>query len=111
MYVLMIRLLCSALYGISGISKPGLKTVNFAKEIVGWKLNGSVISGTKVFSEGSCWLECVEQERCQSYNFGPTESNSEKFLCQLSDSDRFIGDVNFTEDKDFLYRGIKVVMK
>ena len=106
----MICLLCSAVYGIRRISQPGLKAVNFAKEIVGWKLNGSVISETEVDSEGSCRHQCVEQERCLSYNFGPSESNSEKFVCQLSHSDRFIGQVNFTEDKDFQYRGIKVVI-
>ena len=30
------------------------------------------------------------------------------FKCQLSDSDRFVGVANFTEDKDFSYCGVQV---
>ncbi|KAL9969904.1 hypothetical protein ACROYT_G022177 [Oculina patagonica] len=106
MHVWMIFVLGTAVYAVSRTSQPGWKAVNFAKEIVGWKLNGSVISETEVDSEGSCRLYCVEEERCRSYNFGPAKNKPGRFLCQLSDSDRFIGHVNFTEDKDFHYRGI-----
>ena len=111
MDILVILLICTTVRsGISQISQPGFKVGNFAKAIEGWKLNGSVISETKVDSESSCRLKCVEDERCQSYNFGTVMDSSGKFVCQLSDSDRFVGRVNFTEDVDFLYRGIKVVV-
>jgi len=112
MRILMIFLLsaATAVFGISRISQPNFKAVNFAKAKEGWKLNGSVISETKVDSESSCRLECVEDERCKSYNFGTVKDSSGRFVCQLSDSDRFVGHVNFTEVEDFLYRGIKVII-
>jgi len=109
MDILVILLLCTTVRsGISHISQPNFTAGNFAKAIEGWKLNGSVISETKVDSESSCRLNCLEDKRCQSYNFGTVKDTSGRFVCQLSDSDRFVGRVNFTEDKDFLYRGIKV---
>ncbi|KAL9982289.1 hypothetical protein ACROYT_G004315 [Oculina patagonica] len=67
---------------------PNYKAVNFAKEIRGRRLNGSVIREVEVASEGSCRLQCVEEDGCLSYNFGPSE-NKKRFKCQLSDSDRF----------------------
>ena len=102
--------LCTAVCGISRISQPGLKAVNFAQPIEGWKLNGSVISEKEVDSESSCRLECVEDERCKSFNFGSKKNNAGRYICQLSDSDRFVGHINFTEAADFRYRGIKVIM-
>ena len=101
----------TAVFGISRISQPSFKAGNFAKAMEGWKLNGSVISETKVDSESSCRLECVEEKQCQSYNFGTVEDSSGRFLCQLSDSDRFVGRVNFSEVEDFRYRGIKVIIE
>ena len=100
-----------AVYGISRISEPGLKAVNFAKAIEGKKLNGGMIKETEVDSEGFCRLECVEEERCKSYNFGGTKNNSKTFTCQLSDSDRFVDGVNFIEDEYFRYRGMQVSQK
>lgn len=109
MDISMILVLCTIVRsGISHISQPSFTAGNFAKAIEGWKLNGSVISETKVDSESSCRLKCVEDERCQSYNFGIMKDTSGRFACQLSDSDRFSGRANFTEDANFLYRGIKV---
>ena len=96
-------------YGMNRISQPNLKAVNFAKSIEGRKLNGSVIKQIEVDSEGVCRLECVEEERCQSYNFGIIENPAGRFVCQLSDSDRFVGLVNFTKDDDFKYRGMQVM--
>ena len=87
---------------------PNFKAVNFGKEIRGRRLNGSVIRETEVDLESSCRLQCVEENGCLSYNFGPSE-NKKKFKCQLSNSDRFVGLKNFTEDHKFLYRGIKVI--
>ncbi|KAL9982292.1 hypothetical protein ACROYT_G004318 [Oculina patagonica] len=87
---------------------PNYKAVNFAKEIRGRRLNGSVIRELEVDSEGSCRLQCVEEDGCLSYNFGPSE-NKKRFKCQLSDSDRFFGLKNFTEDDEYLYRGVKSV--
>ena len=108
MHLIMISLLCTVAYGISRISVPNLKAINFAEKINGQKLNGSLIRDIVVDSESSCQLECVNEERCQSYNFGTIEGDPNKFKCQLSDSDRFAGFANFTEDKGFIYRGIKV---
>ncbi len=106
MHVWMLFFVGTAVYGISRISESGLKAVNFARPIEGWKLNGSVIHETEVDSESSCRLECVEEERCLSCNFGP--NNQGRFKCQLSDSDRFFGRANFSEDKSFKYIGIQV---
>ena len=84
------------------------QAVNFAKEIRGRRLNGSVIREIKVDSESSCRLHCVKESSCVSYNFGSTINNKKMFKCQLSDSDRFVSFKNFTEDNTFLYRGVKV---
>ena len=108
MHLWIVTLVCTAVYGISRISEPDLKAVNFAEAIEGRKLTGSVIKEIEVDSESSCRFECVGEERCKSYNFRNTKDNSGKFKCQLSDSDRFVGFVNFTEDEDFIYRGSQV---
>ena len=94
--------------GVTRIITPNFKAINFAKEIGGRRLNGSVIREVEVDSESSCGLQCVKENRCLSYNFGPNE-NKKRFKCQLSNSDRFVGLKNFTEDHEFLYRGIKVI--
>jgi len=93
--------------GITKIITPNFRAVNFAKEIRGRRLNGSVIREMEVDCEGYCQLQCVEENNCLSYNFGSRENK--KFKCQLSNSDRFVGLKNFTEDHEFLYRGIKVI--
>ena len=95
--------------GITKMLTPNFKAVNFGKEITGRRLSGSVIRELEVDSEGSCRLQCVEENGCLSYNFRPNK-NTKKFKCQLSNSDRFVGLKNFTEDYEFLYRGIKVVL-
>jgi len=92
---------------VTRILTPDLQAVNFAKEIRNRKLNGSVIREMEVDSEVSCQLLCVKENGCLSYNFGPNE-NKKRFSCQLSNSDRFVGLKNFTEDREFLYRGVKV---
>ncbi|PFX13303.1 uncharacterized protein LOC111346210 [Stylophora pistillata] len=89
------------------ISEQDLRAVNFADKIEGQKLNGSLIREIQVDSESSCQFECVNEERCQSYNFGTVKDELEKFKCQLSDSDRFAVISNLTEDNNFTYRGIK----
>ena len=94
--------------GITRITTPDFKAVNFAKEIRGRRLNGSVIREMEVDSEDSCRLQCVEENGCLSYNFG-SNGNKNIFKCQLSHSDRFASLKNFTEDHEFLYRGIKVI--
>ena len=108
MHLFMIFLLCAVVYGIGRISEPDLRAVNFADKIEGKKLNGSLIREIQVDSESSCQLECVDEERCQSYNFGTIKDDSEKFKCQLSDSDRFAVISNLTEDNNFIYREIEV---
>ena len=98
----------TTVYGISRISEPDFKAVNFAKTREGRRLNGSVIEEMNVDSEGACRLQCVNEERCRSYNFGITKNKPGKFLCQLTDSDRFAGFSNFKEDDNFKYKGIQV---
>ena len=109
MHLWMLTLVCTAVYGISRISEPDLKAVDFAKKIAGRKLNGSVIKETEVESESSCQFGCAEEEKCQSYNFRAIKNNDGIFTCQLSHSDRFVGFINFTEDKNFIYRGLQVI--
>ena len=105
----LVFLCATTVYDLNRISEPNLKAVNFAKSIEGGKLNGSVIKEIEVDSDSVCRLKCVEEERCQSYNFGATENPAGRFVCQLSDADRFVGLVNFTEDDDFKYRGMQVM--
>ena len=93
--------------GESRLTTSHYKAVNFAREIKGGRLNGSVIREIEVDSESSCRLHCVQESSCRSYNFGPGE-NKKMFKCQLSDSDRFASFKNFTADNTFLYRGVKV---
>ena len=109
MQLCIVILICTAVYGISRISEDDLIAVNFAKPMAGQKLNESVIKEIEVESEGSCRLECVEEERCWSYNFGTTKNNAEKFKCELSDSDRFTGFKNVTKEENFTYVGLQVI--
>ena len=94
---------------VTRMIKPNFSAVNFAKEIRERRLNGSVIREIEVDSEGSCRLQCVEEKGCLSYNFG-LDKNKNRFKCQLSDSDRFVGLKNFTADGEFIYRGVKVML-
>ena len=94
--------------GVTRVIKPNFKALNFAKEIRGKRLNRSIIRGIVVDSEGSCGLQCVEENGCLSYNFGLSE-NKKRFKCQLSDSDLFVGLKNFTAGVQFIYRGVKVI--
>ena len=117
MHLWMLTLLCATTYGISRISQSELKAVNFAKAILGYKLNGSVFKEIEVNSKRSCQFACVGEEECLSYNFGPAnvsntaENNAKRFMCQLSNSDRFVGFTNFAEDKEFIYKGLQVRLK
>ncbi len=110
MHLFVLFLVVTSVYGTGRISRPNLKAVNFAHAIQG-RLNGSVIKEIEVDSEISCQFECVEEMKCYSYNFGPKNDNTGKFKCQLSNSDRFAGFVNFTEDNDFKYGGLQVEQK
>ena len=117
MHLWTLTLVCTTVYGISRISQPDLKAVNFAKPIAGYKLNGSVINEIQVDLEGSCQFACVGEETCQSYNFGPTsgtnttKKNGERFICQVSNSDRLVTFTNFAEDKEFIYKGRQVKLQ
>jgi len=93
---------------VSRIYEPDLAFINFAQAIHGKKLNGSVFQEISVDSEISCQIACVEDMRCLSYNFGATKEEG-KFICQLSDSDRFTSYENSTRDVQMVYRGIQVI--
>lgn len=108
MHLLLLCLSGAAVYGLGRISEPDLKAINFAEAIEGRRLNGSVIKVIDVDSESSCSSECVDEERCQSYNFGLKKNKAGLFKCQVSDSDGFASLVNFTEDNNFKYKGIQV---
>jgi len=66
-----------------------------------------MIKEVEVDSRESCSFECLDEEKCRSYNFESTNSKAVGFKCQLSDSDRFVGLANFTEDPNFNYVGIQ----
>ena len=89
MHLLLLCLSGAAVYHIGRISEPDLKVINFAEAIEGRRLNGSVLKVIDVDSESSCSSECVDEERCQSYNFGLKKNKAGKFTHQLSYSDRF----------------------
>ena len=117
MHLWMLTLLCATVYGSSRISQSELKAVNFAKAIPGYKLNGSVFKEIGVNSERSCQFACVGEEECLSYNFGPTNAtntakkNAKRFMCQLSNLDRFSSLAHFAEDKESIYKGRQVKLK
>ena len=108
----MLFLISVTAYAASRISNrfPRFQAANFGQMMDGKQLNGSVIKEIEVESESSCRLECVNEERCKSYNFGSTKKKSERWKCQISDSDRFErpARANFIKNKEFGYRGIKV---
>ena len=112
MHVLILFLIGVTAYATSRISNrfPRFQAANFGQMMDGKQLNGSVIKEVEVESESSCRLECVNEERCKSYNFGGKKNKPERWKCQISDSDRFErpAKANFIENKDFSYRGIKV---
>ena len=95
------------MYGIRRISQPDLRAVRFANKIEEQKLNGSVIREMEVDSEISCHSESADERR-KSYNFRTIKGDSEKFMRQQSNSNRFAGFANFTEDNNFIYRGMMV---
>ncbi|XP_073259186.1 microfibril-associated glycoprotein 4-like [Porites lutea] len=99
----------TTVHSTSRISAPEFRAVNFAQAKERRKLNGSVIEQVDVMSEDECSLQCVGDEQCLSYNFGNTRNESGTFVCELSDSDRFFGFGNFTEDDNFTYRGMQSV--
>ena len=107
MHLLILFLISVTAYAASCISNtfPRFQAANFGQMMDGKQLNGSVIKEIEVESESSCRLE-----RCKSYNFGGTKKKSERWKCQISDSDRFErpARANFIENKEFSYRGIKV---
>ena len=100
----------TTVYSTSRISAPGFQAVNFARAKERQKLNGNVLKQVDVMSEDECSLQCVRDKRCLSYNFRSTRNESGKFVCELSDSDRFLGFDNFTEDDNFTYRGMEVTI-
>lgn len=93
--------------GDTRVSEPHLKAINFSHAIEGRRFSGSVIIEMEVDSEVSCQFKCVKEKKCFSCNVGSsnsTKNNTKRFSCQLSDSDRFAGLANFTEeDLDFKY--------
>lgn len=110
MNFLVLLLFIGNIFGLGHISYPGVgwRTLNFAEPVEKRRLNGSVIKDEEVESELACQFKCVGEHRCQSYNFGPSETSLTKHLCQLSNSDRFVDRENFIEDANFKYGGFQV---
>ena len=90
-------------HGLNRFTEPHFKAINFAEVQKGQRLNGSVIKDFAATSELSCQFECVIDCRCLSYNFFPIQGK-----CELSNSDRFVGRLNFIKDDEVWYRGIQV---
>ena len=90
-------------HGLNRFTEPHFKAINFAEVLKGQRLNGNAIKDFAATSETSCQFECVKETHCLSYNFFPIQGN-----CQLSNSDRFVGRLNFTKDDFVWYRGIEV---
>ena len=78
----------------------------FVEPVPNKALVNHVISNPTVASEEVCKIQCFIEATCESYNFGPKEDGGH--VCELSNSDRFVGLKNFTEDHEFLYRGVEV---
>ena len=106
-WILIELALVNAVHGLSCFSEPEFKAVNFAKSIEGRKLTGRVIKEVEVASEISCQFECVKDPRCSSYNLVSTSGKKTR-KCQINNSDRFVGHVNFTSEDGSMYRGIQV---
>ena len=58
---LLASVMITATNGITKMITPNFKGVNFAKEIRGRRLSGSVTREMEVESEGSYRLQCVEE--------------------------------------------------
>jgi len=101
-------MVCTAVFAVSRINHVDFQAINFSEAIYGKKLKAGIIQNISVDSESVCQLACVQDFRCLSHNFATISDIKGKFSCQLSDSDRFSGHQNFTEDEDVLYRGMKV---
>ena len=106
MDVYLLLFYCTSVSAVSRLYEPDLAFINFAQAIHGKKLNGSVFQEISVDSEIACQTACVGDIRCLSNNFGATKKEG-KFICQLSDSDRFTSHENFREDVEAVYRGIQ----
>ena len=103
LFVLLACSLTNFAHGLDHITETNFKAINFAEVLKGHRLYGSIINDFTPISEESCQFECVGDNSCLSYNFFP---NQEK--CQLSNSDRFVGHLNFTKEEGVLYGGIQV---
>ncbi|XP_029181991.2 ficolin-2-like [Acropora millepora] len=95
----------TVVYAVTRIVQPDFEGVNFAKALFGKRLD-KVFQETAVDSETSCQVQCLKNISCLAYNLGNTNQKG-KFICQLSDSDRFTSHENFTQDKKWLYRGME----
>lgn len=102
--------LVGLIQGSNRVSESDLKAASFAKAIKDKKLNGRILREFEGVSEISCQFECISDDRCLSYNFLPIHGK-ETSRCQLSDSDRFAGRVNFTKEDGALYRGIQEIIR
>ena len=103
MYVFLAFSLASNIHGSNHFTERHFKAINFAGPKEGQKLDGNIFKDLEVTSEISCQFECVKETRCLSYNFLSIQGK-----CQLSNSDRFVGHMNLTQDDGALYRGIQV---
>lgn len=110
LWILVAFSVLNSVHGSNRWSELDLTAINFAEAKKDRKLTGSVINETEVISEISCQFKCLEDVRCLSYNLVLIQGKT-TWICQLSNSDRFIGYMNFTSENGALYRGIQVILQ
>ena len=107
LWILVAFSVLNSVHGSNRWSELDFTAINFAQAKQDRTLTGSVISENEVTSEISCQFECVKDTRCLSYNLVPIQGKT-TWKCQLSNSDRFVGYMNFTREDGAMYRGIQV---
>ena len=80
---------------------------NFGKRTKNFYLNSSIFMTSTVELEVRCLYQCVVEDQCLSYNYGPN-SAGDGFTCELSGTDRFSGRDNFVSKIGFSHRGLVV---
>ncbi|XP_068711961.1 fibropellin-3-like isoform X2 [Montipora foliosa] len=90
----------------SRVSGESCITKTFVEPIADTALTNHVINAlTTVTSQDLCELRCFLQVKCESYNFGLTDSGD--YVCELSDSDATRDELDLIAKRGFIYRAIR----